>query len=70
MLRVSVFIIKNTISSIVIGWKNWHFAINLRPKLLSDSLLGNNHVQSCSLNQPIQASVSITVETLIPLSVY
>ena len=64
MLRVSVFIIKITISSIVIGLKSWHFAIKLRPKLLSDSLLGNNHVQSCSLNQPIQASVSI------PLSVY
>ena len=79
--RISFIIIKITISPTVIGFKKLPFSTN-SPAKLSDSLLSDssmsqshlkllfkstNHIQSCSLNQPITTLVSITIETVYRL---
>ena len=62
---ISGIIIKITISSIVIGLKTLLFSTNSLAKLLSDSLLSDtllldSHIRSCSSNQPITFKVVMT----------
>ena len=66
-------IIKITISSNVIGLKNSYFPLIHSPScyrtvcyrtVCYGTVQQTNHIQSCSLNQPITTLVSITIETL------
>ena len=70
MTEITLLIIKITISSlVVIGLKMSFFSSNSLAKLLPDSLLldsllldsllSANHIQRCSLNQPITFKVVI-----------
>ena len=59
-------IIKITISSIVIGLKNSYFPLIHLPSCYR-TVQQTNHIQSCSLNQPITTLVSITMETVSKL---
>ena len=64
-------IIKITISSIVIGFKNSYFPLIHTPSCYRTAcyrtVQQTNHIQSCSSNQPITTLVSITIETVYKL---
>ena len=63
---VCVLIIKITISSIGIGLKNSYFPLIHLPSCYR-TVQQTNHIQSCSLNQPITTLVSSTIETVYKL---
>ena len=56
--KISKVIIKITISSIVIGLKNSYFPLIHLPSCYG-TVQQANHIQSCSLNQPITFKVVI-----------
>mgnify|MGYP000512505549 CR=1 FL=1 len=73
---IPFLIIKITISSIVIGSKNSYFPLIHSPSCYRTAcyrtvcyrtVQQTNHIQSCSLNQPITTLVSITIETVYKL---
>ena len=55
---ISLIIIKITISSIVIGLKNSYFPLIHLPSCYR-TVQQTNHIQSCSLNQPITFKVVV-----------
>ena len=57
---------KITISSTVIGLKNSHFPLIHLPSCYQ-TVQWANHIQNCSLNQPITTLVLIAVETVYEL---
>ena len=68
---ITWLIIKITISSIVIGLKDSYFPLIHLPCCYRTAcyrtVQQTNHIQSCSLIQPITALVSITIETVYKL---
>ena len=73
---IPFLIIKITISLIVIGSKNSYFPLIHSPSCFRTAcyrtvfyrtVQQTNHIQSCSLNQPITTLVSITIETVYKL---
>ena len=75
-ISISQLITKITISSIVVGLKNSHFSLIHSPSFYRTAcyravcywtVQQTNHIQSCSLNQPITTLVSITIETVYKL---
>ena len=71
LLPISPLIMKITIVSIVIGLKNSYFPLIHLPSVYRTvcyrTVQQTNHIQSCSLNQPITTLVSITIETVYKL---
>ena len=68
---LSTVIIKIAISSIVIGLKNSCFPFSHLPSCYRTvcyrTVRWANHIQSCSLNQPVTTLVSITIKTVYRL---
>ena len=75
-ISISQLIIKIAFSLIVIGLKNSYFPLIHSPSCYRTAccrtvcyrtVQQTNHIQSCSLNQPITTLVSITIETVYKL---